>query len=93
MGEALFSFGSHGSVPLKEGTNKVLCTFPANFFQAGQFFLSFFFVEDCRRSIFVEKDIMGFTVIDGSRDIGVYMGKEPGSIRPQFEWKNLSLSV
>jgi lipopolysaccharide transport system ATP-binding protein len=93
MGEALFSFGSQGSVSLKAGINRVVCTFPTDFFQAGQFFLSFFFVEDRKRAIFIERDIIGFTVIDGSREIGVYMGKEPGSIRPKFEWKNLSLTV
>ena len=93
MGDPLFSFGSQANAPLELGGNTLVCTFPAQFFQAGQFFLSFYFVEDRKRSIFVEKDIMGFTVIDGSREIGVYMGKEPGSIRPKFEWKNLTLPV
>jgi lipopolysaccharide transport system ATP-binding protein len=86
MGEALFSFGSQGHAHLKTGKNKIVCTFPAGFFQAGQFFLSFFFVEDRKRSIFVERDIMSFTIIDGNRELGVYMGKEPGSIRPKFKW-------
>lgn len=86
-GEALFSFGSAGNAPLNLGKNNVICTFPADFFQAGQFFLSFYFVEDRKQSIFKEQDIMGFTVINGSREIGVYMGKEPGSIRPKFKWK------
>jgi lipopolysaccharide transport system ATP-binding protein len=87
MGEALFSFGSAGNASLELGENNVICTFPADFFQAGQFFLSFYFVEDRKRSIFIEQDIMAFTVINGSREIGVYMGKEPGSIRPKFKWK------
>jgi lipopolysaccharide transport system ATP-binding protein len=87
MGEALFSFSSQGNDLLKTGKNKVVCTFPPDFFQAGQFFLSFFFVEDRKRSIFVERDIMSFTIIDGNRELGVYMGKEPGSIRPKFIWR------
>ena len=87
MGEALFSFGTAEMIALKTGKNKVKCTFPSDFFQAGQFFLSFFFVEDRKRSIYAERDIMSFNVVNGSREIGVYMGKEPGSIRPKFKWK------
>ena len=37
----------------------------------------------------MEKDIFRFTVVDGGRDLGVYMGREPGYIRPQFKWSNL----
>lgn len=90
QGEALFSFGTEGNLPLKKGRNSVLCRFPAHFFQAGTFYLSFFFVEDCKNALFVEKDILSFIVGDSEREIGVYMGREPGSIRPKFEWKQLS---
>ncbi|UMB60331.1 ABC transporter ATP-binding protein [Lutibacter sp. A80] len=89
MGEALFSFSNVSSeVTIKKGVNKLNCTFPSSFFQAGQFFLSLFVVEDKRKPIFIEKDILNFTVVPGQRDLGVYMGKEPGSIRPTFKWEN-----
>ena len=87
LGEAMFSFsGGDKNLKLKSGLNKVSCRFPASFFQSGQYFLSFFIVEDRRKSIFVEKDIISFTIVDGEREIGVYMGREPGYIKPQFEW-------
>ena len=67
--------------------NKLKCTFPKSFFQSGQFFLSLYIVQNKRTSIFMEKDIAMFTVIDRQREIGDYMGKEPGYIRPQFKWE------
>ena len=88
MGEALFSFHhSHDDhMTLKKGENFISCKFPKHFFQSGNFYLTLFIVEDRRRSIFSERDIMSFTVVDGSRDLGVYMGREPGYIKPQFQW-------
>ena len=85
MGEAMFSFSSE-KVSFEKGSNKLVCTFPADFFQSGQYFLSFFLVEDRRQAIFIENDIISFTVIDGQRDLGVYMGREPGYIKPKFNW-------
>lgn len=86
-GESLFSFSNSVSgVELKNGENTLKCVFPANFFQSGNFSLTIFVVEDRRKSIFKENDIIHFTIVDGGRDLGVYMGREPGSIRPKFEW-------
>lgn len=88
MGEPLFSFANgNKDLKLKEGSNVLTCEFPAYFFQAGQFFLSLFVVKDYKTAVFIEKDIMAFTVVDGGRDVGVYMGREPGYIKPIFEWE------
>ncbi|TXG38853.1 ABC transporter ATP-binding protein [Seonamhaeicola maritimus] len=87
MGDPMFSFSST-KAPLKQGENIMSCYFPKGFLQSGQYFLSFFFIKDKRKAICIEKDIISFVVADGTRDIGVYMGKEPGYIRPQFEWHN-----
>lgn len=87
MGEAMFSFSNAGSFSLKEGRNNISCTFPASFFQSGQYFVSLFIVEDSKQPIFIEKDIISFIVVDFGRELGTYMGREPGYIRPQFEWK------
>ena len=89
MGEAMFSFSSAKDVvPLKKGNNQLKCFFPKDFFQSGQYFLSLFIVKDLREAIFVEKDIVSFTIIDGGREMGVYMGREPGYIKPNFKWEN-----
>lgn len=92
MGEALFSFShSRSGLQLEKGKNVLSCFFPKSFFQAGQYFLSFFVIEDKRKAIFIEKDILGFTVVNAPRDLGVYMGKEPGYIKPSFQWQNKSI--
>ena len=88
LGEVLFSFHNAFSMDeIKQGNNLVSCVFPKYFFQSGVFNLSFFVVEDKRRSVFNESDIITFSIVDGSRELGVYMGREPGYIKPQFKWK------
>lgn len=88
LGEAMFSFyHTHEPEKIKKGTNIVSCTFPPHFFQSGNFNLALFVVEDKRKSIFSERDIITFTVVDGDRELGVYMGREPGYIKPRFDWK------
>ncbi|EJL67636.1 ABC transporter ATP-binding protein [Chryseobacterium populi] len=87
-GEALFSFSSISQeIKYNKGFNSLKCIFPKNFFQSGNYHLCFFLVEDKKEAILVEKDIASFSVVDGNREIGVYMGREPGFIRPQFNWQ------
>lgn len=87
IGENMFSFNNvSDNVILQKGSNKLTCIIPKSFLQSGQYFLSFFLVEKKRKSIFVEKDIISFIVVDQQREIGVYMGREPGYIRPNFNW-------
>ena len=88
MGEALFSFSnSNEKDVLLLGKNELKCIFPSSFFQSGQYFLSFYFIKNRKEAIFIENDIMSFTVVDSSRELGIYMGREPGYIRPTFQWK------
>ena len=85
-GEELFSF--YDSIcSLKNGQNKLSCYFPKDFLQSGRYYLHFLFVEDKKRCLYKHKDIISFNVVDGEREIGVFMGREPGSIRPKFDWK------
>jgi len=87
VGEALFSFYNEDA-KWTRGENQLLCTIPANFFQSGNYSLSVFIVENKRRVLYKEHNIVSFTVIDGGRELGVYMGREPGYIRPVFTWTN-----
>ena len=90
LGEAMFSFyDKDNSAKIEIGNNKIKCVIPANFFQSGNFSLAIFIVKDKREAIFVEKDIFRFSVVDAERELGVYMGREPGYIKPQFEWSKL----
>ena len=89
LGDPMFSFSSFkGGVKLKQGRNQLNCKFPKEFFQSGEFYLSFFLIEDKRKAVLHEKDILSFTVVEGQRDIGSYMGREPGYITPTFVWNH-----
>ncbi len=87
VGEALFTF-SHVNIglKLKSGLNKIKCKLPKGFLNIGSYYLAFYVIEDAKRTVFVEKDIMAFNVQEGERAIGVWMGKEPGFIKPVFDW-------
>jgi lipopolysaccharide transport system ATP-binding protein len=90
LGEAMFSFyDKYDEIKLTQGNNHVICTIPKNFLQSGNFTLALFLVENKKRSVFSERDIFSFAVVDREREIGTYMGREPGYITPQFEWKKL----
>lgn len=89
LGEAMFSiYDKTEQTFLKLGNNKIKFKIPADFFQSGNFNLSLFLIKDKKSAQFVENDIFRFTVVDGGREIGTYMGREPGFIKPQFEWTN-----
>ncbi len=88
LGEPIFSFSNKENVALKKGNNKLKCIFPENFFQSGNYSLSVFIVVDKRTAIHIENDVFIFTVVDRARDLGIFMGREPGYIKPQFTWIN-----
>lgn len=88
QGDALFSF-SHTNTELKYGENKLLFHFPPLFFQSGIFYLHFLLIKNKQHGILFEKDVMSFQVIDGLRELGMYMGREPGFIRPNIKSKLL----
>lgn len=90
-GESLFSFSSAKNQILTKGRNELTCFFPASFFQSGNYNLSFFLIQDKRKAVIIEKEIFSFTIVDQSREIGTYLGREPGYIRPQFQWENKSI--
>lgn len=90
LGEAMFSFYDKlDTAKIEKGNNKLKCLIPSDFFQSGNFSLTLFVVKDKKDAIFIEKDIFRFSVVDGQRDLGVYMGREPGYIKPQFNWIKL----
>jgi lipopolysaccharide transport system ATP-binding protein len=88
LGDGLFSF-SHENFDFKTGTNRLLFNFPPLFFQSGTFYLHFYLIENKNTAVLIEKDILSFQVIDGSRELGSYMGREPGFIRPIINSKTL----
>ena len=87
LGEVMFSF-SHQNINLISGKNRVICTFPKGFFNAGTYYIAMFVIKNKTEASFIEKDIISFRIVDGSRPMGVWMGREPGYIKPTFNWRN-----
>ena len=85
----LFTFSHiNAGVKLKKGINKLKCIFPKGFLNIGTFFFTLYIIKDSRETLFTEKDIFSVKIQEGEREIGGWMGKEPGFIKPVFEWKN-----
>lgn len=87
LGEAMFSF-SHQNIQIINGLNNIVCTFPKGFFNTGSYYLTLFMIKNKTEAVYVEKDILSFTVVDGDRPMGAWMGREPGYIKPTFAWRN-----
>jgi lipopolysaccharide transport system ATP-binding protein len=87
VGEPLFTFShSNTGARLKPGLNKIKCRLPKGFLNIGSYYLTFYVIENSKTTLFVEKDIMAFNIQEGERAIGAWMGKEPGFIKPIFDW-------
>lgn len=87
MGESLFTFSHINSdFKLRNGLNKIKCSFPEGFLNTGTYYLSLYVIENSKTTLFVEKDIISFIIQEGERPIGSWMGKEPGFIKPKFDW-------
>ena len=71
---------------LQSGTNRLECMIPGHFFNTGLFYVSLLIVQDKKQVIHLEKDILSFTVNDKAHEMGQWMGREPGYIRPLFHW-------
>jgi lipopolysaccharide transport system ATP-binding protein len=90
-GEPIFTF-SHiqSNIKLSSGINKLICKLPKGFLNIGSYHLDAYLIKDSSESVFVEKDIISFNIQEGRRELGSWMGKEPGIIKPVFEWTNQS---
>lgn len=89
IGEPMFSF-SHirEGINLKSGMNELICKFPGKFFNTGTFYIHLLLVKNKKEVLLTERDILSFTVVNAQQDLGVWMGKTIGFLKPGFEWKN-----
>ena len=72
--------------PLHFGKNKVNFKIPPNFLNLDKYTLDFYAIADKRSSVIFEEEVLSFTVLQGKRNAGDWMGKEPGFITTNFEW-------
>jgi lipopolysaccharide transport system ATP-binding protein len=87
-GDPLFTFSHvNDNKKLTIGFNHIKCTFPKGYLNVGTYYLSVYLIENAKSAIFNENDIMSFSIQEGQREIGSWMGKEPGFIKPLFKWE------
>jgi lipopolysaccharide transport system ATP-binding protein len=89
-GNKLFSTSSAAAFDVnhkKNGLFTVKSFFPANFFNWGNFHIDLFVVEDRRKAIMIENDVISFTLLNKDIPLGVWMGREPGGIMPHLKWE------
>lgn len=60
------------------------CIIPANFLNSGNFSLDLYVVENRFYAFIIENDIVSFVVSEKCNELGTYMGREPGSVTPDF---------
>jgi lipopolysaccharide transport system ATP-binding protein len=88
-GIQLFTFThKHIGLELRDGYNHLVCSFPAGFLNTGSYYLSMYLLEDVSTTVFKIEDIFTFQVQEGQRKMGGWMGREPGLIKPRFQWRN-----
>ena len=92
-GEPLFAF-SHiiagNNERLSQGYNHLVCKLPKGFLNIATYSLDIYIIQNSKNTIFLEKDIINFNIQEGEREIGSWMGREPGVIKPVFEWEILN---
>lgn len=67
------------------GQRELEMTIPGSFFNEGFFYVDIM-VTDGRNKLFLETDALCFLVLQETRPLGFWMGKTPGSLKPNFEW-------
>lgn len=90
QGEPIFTFStSRDGVKFTDGLNRLVCHFPDHFLNVGTFYLSLLVVKDKKNVIRQERDILHFVVTDAGKELGRWMGKEPGFLKPGFVWSRI----
>lgn len=60
---------------------------PKNFFNSGNFYIDFQIILNQREIMFAQNDIVSFTVINEEQELGSWMGRTKGDLKPKFEWQ------
>jgi lipopolysaccharide transport system ATP-binding protein len=90
QGNKLFSASGgkqFGSLEHDIGEYLIKATIPANFFNWGSFYIDMYIVINKKQVLFIENDILSFTLNNKEQEVGQWMGKEPGGITPRFSWE------
>jgi hypothetical protein len=86
-------FGSTSKYATREekkgkGILKPKMIIPKNFFNEGEFKINVTVIDNMKHHIFTESSLLSFKVIPRPVELGDWMGKAKGSLKPDFKWKN-----
>lgn len=70
----------------KAGEYTQKCILPANFFNWGAYSVDLLAVKNLQNVVSFNSDVVSFSLEDREREIGSYMGKEPGDVTPLFTY-------
>lgn len=87
--DVLFTMHNGNSQQLVYGENNIICDIPLEFFNVGEYQLSIYIIKNAQDSVLVEEDILSFRIIEKEKELGQWMGVEPGFVKTNFEWKLL----
>jgi len=75
----------------KPGMYEQIISIPANFLNWGKFYIDLN-LSTGEKTIYTESDVISFTLSNKEIPIGMWMGREPGDVTPQFIYKESFLS-
>lgn len=89
QGNKIFSTsGVDRCIPREHGVGEYVqkCIIPADFLNWGNYMVDLYVIKDGKCAIVVENDVVSFTLSNKQTVIGAWMGREPGDVRPKFEY-------
>lgn len=72
---------------IKAGKHTLFTEIPKGFFNVGSFFIDLIVTIDNKNAVIMENDIISFTTIPEHKELGTWMGKSPGYLKPSFNWE------
>ncbi|MBX7093211.1 MAG: ABC transporter ATP-binding protein [Flavobacteriales bacterium] len=94
-GEILFATGT-GGLTINQGNigyNKAVLKVPENLFNSGTIEVNLLMVKNRREVITSLDSILSFTIVDGQKEEGQWLGKAKGYFAPKLDWKIENSSI
>jgi len=85
-GNFLFETGSKPFNYTQDDIFELLCQFPKNLFNTGTFWIDLYIIENGKKPILSELDVLNFILLEEARELGTWYGKSKGSLRPKLKW-------
>lgn len=87
--DILFTMTNAGKAKLQPGNNQLVCDIPKDFFNVGEYVLSLYIIRNIHESVLHEEDILTFRIAEKGKELGEWLGVEPGFIKTNFTWERL----